>query len=69
MSPHKRFEYMIVTAEAGGVFSSGKVNFEAIHDSINELGEEGWELVSTMDTNAHEGRTRDVVMFFKREKS
>ena len=31
-----------------------------LNDRLNELGEEGWELVSVFDTNMLEGKTRDV---------
>ncbi len=63
----KRFEYRVVTAEGGSMFASGKVAFEDVHRTMNRLGDEGWELVDAMDTNAQAGRTRDVVLFFRRE--
>ena len=45
----------------GGLFNSQKFNHE-----LNRLGWEGWELVSTFDTNRMEGGTRYVVAVLKR---
>lgn len=64
----KRFEYHIFKLEAGGWFSSGKVDTTIMDQRINEFGAEGWELVSSLATSAVQGETRDVIMIFKREK-
>lgn len=64
----KRFEYHIYKLEAGGWFSSGKVDTTIMDQRINEYGAEGWELISSFDTNQYHGETRDVIMIFKREK-
>lgn len=45
----------------GGLFNSQSFNRE-----LNRLGWDGWELVSTFDTNRREGGTRFVVAVFKR---
>jgi hypothetical protein len=36
---------------------------------MNELGSQGWELVTGFDTNKSYGETRDVVVIFKRPVS
>ena len=63
-----RWEYLIITAERSGLFKSGSVDFENVLQKIQNLGDEGWELVSTMDTNLSHGKTENVVLFFKRPK-
>jgi hypothetical protein len=35
---------------------------------MNQLGSDGWELVTGFDTNRELGETRDVVVIFKRQK-
>ncbi len=64
----KLFEYMMLTTEAKGMFSQGRVDFDAVLNKMNEMGEEGWELVSAMDTNKNQGQTSHVVLYFKRPK-
>ncbi len=52
--------------EASRWFLGGKIDGQHFNDRLNELGEEGWELVSTLDTNFTNGGTRDVVAVLKR---
>ena len=60
------WEYLIVTAKAGSIFNT-KIDFENLQAQISELGEEGWELVSTSDRHMN-GNTRDIALYFKRPK-
>ena len=57
------WEYMTVRIGAGGFL--GGWDAEALTARLNELGSEGWELVSMFDTNMG-GRTRDVIAILKR---
>ncbi|MPN42032.1 hypothetical protein SDC9_189588 [bioreactor metagenome] len=52
--------------EASRWFLGGKIDGNLFNDHLNKLGEEGWELISTFDTNFAHGGTRDVVAVFKR---
>lgn len=52
--------------EVSGWFIGGKLDGQRFNDRLNELGEEGWELVSVFDTNCTQGGTRDVVAVLKR---
>ena len=61
-----KWEYMTVLASASG-WLGGKIDAQAITNRLNELGREGWELVSAFDTNMYEGLTRDVVLILKRQ--
>jgi hypothetical protein len=63
-----KWEYKTLKLGAKGLWG-GKVD-EAQHDrTMNELGDQGWELGAALDTNAGAGRTRDVVVIFKRPKN
>jgi hypothetical protein len=61
-----KWEYMTVLADARGGFLGGKFDAQALTDRLNALGAEGWELVTAVDTNMYEGRTRDLVLLLKR---
>jgi Domain of unknown function (DUF4177) len=61
-----KWEYLTVKFSTSGVFSSGQLDGEAFNEKLNELGEQGWELVSVFGTNLPEGMTRDVVAILKR---
>jgi Domain of unknown function (DUF4177) len=61
-----KWEYMTVMFMATGFWLGGKLDGEAFNKKLNELGAEGWELVSVFDTNMLHGQTRDVVAIFKR---
>ncbi len=60
------WEYTAVTTAATGFFIGGKVDATALIDHLNALGAEGWELVSTFDSNKSGGETRDVFAILKR---
>jgi len=51
--------------EASGWFLGGKLDGEKFNERLNQLGKEGWELVSVFDTNVQGGRSRDVVAVLK----
>jgi Domain of unknown function (DUF4177) len=61
-----KWEYLTVMFKATGFWRGGKLDGDAFNSKLNELGEQGWELVSVFDTNMSEGETRDVVAVFKR---
>ena len=63
-----KWEYLIVKTKDTTLFNN-KVDFVGLQQHISQLGEEGWELVSAMDTNSqHHGKTLNVVLYFKRPK-
>ena len=65
----KRFEYKIIKKDiSGGFFSGGGiVKSNEVQQELNKLGMNGWELVNSFDTNMYEGRSRDLVLIFKKE--
>jgi hypothetical protein len=62
-----RFEYLTIKFAASGWFAGGDLDADAFNARLNEMGHEGWELVSVFDTNMLHGRTRDVVAVLKRQ--
>lgn len=64
----QKFEYKVLEVSATGGFLSGGglVNFQALSDKLNELGQEGWEVISGTDINRHYGDTRNVMIILKR---
>lgn len=62
----KKYEYKVIkTTEEG--FWDPKVDEKNVETEMNKLGAEGWELTSVIDTNNYQGKTKEIVLFFKRE--
>ena len=67
----KKFEYKVVKLDARGngwISLGGKVDMDQLNTQLSEMGEAGWELVSVEDTAQGSGSSRDLLLFFKREK-
>jgi len=62
------WEYKTIKLQATGFLSGGKIDETKLDDMMNELGAQGWELVTGFDTNKGYGETRDVVIIFNRQK-
>lgn len=61
-----RWEYKTIKLATTGFWVGGKLDEAKFDAMLNELGRDGWELVSAFDTNQSYGATRDVVAAFKR---
>ncbi|HUT02631.1 MAG TPA: DUF4177 domain-containing protein [bacterium] len=61
-----KWEYKTLKLAATG-FSGGKINQAKLERSINVLGSEDWELVTSFVTAQGSGYTKDVFLLFKRE--
>lgn len=59
------WEYRTEQFETKGLMG-GKLEINAFQDKLNQLGKEGWELVSCFDTNMTDGQSRYVIAVFKR---
>lgn len=62
----EKFEYKTLFTDAKGALG-GKVDQGAFQRELNELGSQGWELVSTVGTAQSYGSTRWVISIFKRK--
>ncbi|HEU0052389.1 MAG TPA: DUF4177 domain-containing protein [Longimicrobium sp.] len=61
-----RWEYVTLKIDVDRLFRGPHIDVKEISAHLNRFGGEGWELVSMVDVNAGEGRTCDLVAFFKR---
>ena len=62
----KKYEYKVIKTTEDG-FWDPKVDEKDVETELNKLGSEGWELTSVIDTNTYQGKTKEIVLFFKRE--
>ncbi|WP_391572188.1 DUF4177 domain-containing protein [Cohnella sp.] len=65
---YKSLEFFIEKV-GRGYFDTTRLNLTKFDQEINQMGEEGWELVNTMTTSDHQGTTGQIVSVFKRLKS
>ncbi len=63
----RQFEYKLLKYDAKGLLG-GKVDLPQMNAEFDQLGQEGWELVSVFDTNSAYGESRWIVATFKRLK-
>ncbi|QQE13380.1 DUF4177 domain-containing protein [Planctomycetota bacterium] len=61
-----KWEYKTHTIDIRGFFSSGNVDVSETDRVLNHYGQHGWELISSFDTNHHDGASKLIVMIFKR---
>ena len=61
----EKFEYKTLFTDAKGAFG-GNVNQYEFERSLNELGSQGWELVSTVSSAQSHGTTRWLISVLKR---
>ena len=63
-----KWEYKTIKLPTEGLWSAGALDESALDAAMNEIGDDGWELVSAFSTNKGFGESRDVVVMFKRPK-
>lgn len=65
----KRFEYHTLDVPVDNDIWGGKskIDTQKLSDALNELGKEGWELVSSVDLNIAYGASKSVLFMLKRE--
>lgn len=61
------FEYKTLFTDAKGILG-GKVDQVFFQNELNELGLQGWELVSTVAAAQSYGSTRWIISTFKRKR-
>lgn len=61
-----KWEYKSIKTKTEG-FLGGKLDLNEFEFSLNTLGEQGWELVTTFSTTQGEGSTREVISVLKRK--
>jgi hypothetical protein len=61
----EKFEYKAEVFNTEGCWDI-KLNHHEFTETLNKLGQQGWELVNVFDINRGQGHTCDVVAVFKR---
>ena len=61
-----KWEYSTVMFEASFWGHGGKFDEHKLNERLNQLGQDGWEMVSVFDTSYAGGATRAVVAVLKR---
>lgn len=61
------WEYKTLKCKTAGVLG-GILDTEEFDSKLNELGRNGWELVSVFDTNLGHGRSREVIAVLKKQR-
>lgn len=62
-----KWEYLSMKVNTEGSYG-GVLDTESFDSKLNKYGEQGWELVSCITTNAAYGKSREVIAVFKRRK-
>ena len=60
----KKFEYRLLDSNSG--FFSG-IDFQELTNHLNDLGREGWEVVSVIDTAHTSNRAQGLLLTLRRE--
>ncbi len=62
----QKWEYKVIETECKGLVG-GVLEVQYFNDSLNALGKEGWEVVSSVALNVTQGSTKKVITVLKRE--
>ncbi len=66
---NKVFEYKIIKVDLlKSFFSTGNIKCNELEIEFSDLGKDGWELVSFLDTSKLGGHIKYYTAVFKREK-
>lgn len=63
----EQYEYYTFIYDTKG-FWGGSVDVSQFQNKLNDLGNDGWELVSSVSTNQSYGSSKSIVCIFKRKK-
>jgi len=61
------WEYTVLKIQPGGLLG-GKIDVSELTSNLNAYGDQQWELASTFETNLGQGRSREVILIFKRPR-
>ncbi len=63
----EKYEYKTLTYDTKG-FWGGAVDVSQFQYELNALGDDGWELISSLSTTQSGGSSKGIVCIFKRKK-
>ena len=61
----RKWEYKTVKVDTKGILG-GILDVTVFDGMLNQLGNAGWELVASFDTNQGHGASREAIAIFKR---
>lgn len=64
----EKWEYKTIKFQIGTFWGGVKVDENYLEMVLNEAGENGWELVSSVDTSQYQGQSNELVVIMKRRK-
>lgn len=62
----KKFTYKVLDVPSKG-FWGGSINYQELTDKLNDLGQQGWEVVSMGATNMYSHATKALLVILKKE--
>ncbi len=63
----KAFEYTVLEVPVTGWFWGGRVDAKALAYKLNQLGKEGWKVVTASETNIWRGSSLNLLVILQRE--
>lgn len=64
-----KWEYNVMSFQTKGLWKGEvEVHEKELQASLNEFGDDGWELITMFDSNKIYGQTQDIFAIFKRQK-
>jgi hypothetical protein len=63
----QKWEYKTIKVDTKGMLG-GILDTTAFDGALNQLGNDGWELVAAFDTNQSYGASREAIAVFKRPR-
>ncbi len=61
----QKWEYKVIETECKGLMG-GQLEIQHFSDSLNILGKDGWEVISSFTLNIAQGSSKKVVTILKR---
>ncbi len=61
-----KWKYKTIKFAPKGWFTGGRVDERQLDDLMNELGQDGWELVSGFNVTQAYGSSKSIVFIFKK---
>jgi hypothetical protein len=63
--PYTQWEYHVLAIGVRSGLTGPDLNIQALGEALNRLGQEGWELVNTVDINRRSGASHEVLLLLK----
>lgn len=66
--PQQRWEYHVLSLDTRGIFGAN-VDIQSLYTRLNELGDQGWEVISSSPVTAGQGHAQEILFVLKRPAS